>query len=51
MRRAVGVTLLLLLIYAISQAPGPWGDAGQHLGAHIAEGAKNIGVFLTALVT
>lgn len=51
MRRLIGTALLILLIYSISQAPGPWADTFDELGGNLAEGARGFGTFLTLLVT
>ena len=51
MRRLLGAALLILLVYAISQAPGPWADTFTELGTNAGEGARGIGTFLTLLVT
>lgn len=51
MKKIIGTALLILLIYSISQAPGPWSDTFGELGTNVAEGARGFGTFLTLLVT
>jgi hypothetical protein len=50
-RKIFGVVLLIVLVYAVSKAPGPWAEATRGLGRHLSDGAHGLGKFLTDLVT
>lgn len=51
MRKFIGITLLILLLYGISQSPGPWADTFHALGNRAGEAASGVSTFLTELAS
>lgn len=51
MKRILMLLALFALLYAVSQAPGPWADTVQAAGAKAGEIATGFGTFFTNLAT
>lgn len=51
MRRLIGLAIIALIVYSVSQSPHLWADNANALGGHIADGTRGFGEFLHQLVT